>query len=163
VTVEWFTAYRTVILEGCDGVGKTTLAKTLAADHGYTALHNGRTSDEVDMSVLYLGLLETPGRLVLDRCFLSELVYEPLYRNSSRLTWNDALDLVAAVVARDGVFVHLAASVATIRGRLHVRDGVAPSVRDIEALCTAYEQLFTDLAAYAPVMRVDISGTGRAS
>ncbi|MGW1974115.1 hypothetical protein [Streptomyces sp. NPDC001889] len=33
------TGRRTLVVEGCDGVGKTTLATRLAQDHGFTVIH----------------------------------------------------------------------------------------------------------------------------
>ncbi|MGH3839214.1 MAG: hypothetical protein ACRDSF_26480, partial [Pseudonocardiaceae bacterium] len=101
-----------------DGVGKSTLAQQLASGHGFTIVHSGRTPDGVDLSKRYRQILSQPGRLVLDRSFVSELVYGPLHHGGSRLTDADACDLAALVARRDGVLVHLTASASTIRARL---------------------------------------------
>ncbi|MGH3881894.1 MAG: hypothetical protein ACRDRY_15820 [Pseudonocardiaceae bacterium] len=149
-------AHRTVVLEGCDGVGKSTLAQQLASDHGFTIVHSGRTPDGVDLSKRYRQILSQPGRLVLDRSFVSELVYGPLHHGGSRLTDADACDLAALVARRDGVLVHLTASASTIRARLLVRDGpAAASHADVELLIRAYERVVTTFAAYLPVIRLD--------
>src|SRR5207253_5511282 len=68
------------------------------------------------------------GPLALDRCFLSELVYGPLYRSRSRITWDDVLDLTQTVVAHLGVFVHLTATAETTIERLAARDGTTPKI-----------------------------------
>ncbi len=148
--------HRTVVLEGCDGVGKSTLAQRLASDHGFTIVHSGRTPDGVDLAERYQQILSQPGRLALDRSFVSELVYGPLRHGGSRLTDTDAYDLAVLVARRDGVLVHLTAAASTIRARLLLRDGpLAASLADIESVITAYERVIPTLAAYLRVVRLE--------
>lgn len=149
-------AHRTVVLEGCDGVGKTTLAQQLVCDHGFVVVHSDRTPDGVDLAERYRQILARPGRLALDRSFVSELVYGPLLHGGSRLTDSHACDLAALVARRDGVLAHLTAPASVIRARLLVRDGpAAASPADIELLITAYERVVTTLAPYLPVVQLD--------
>ncbi len=98
-------AYQVIVLEGCDGVGKTTLAEALAAQHGYTVIHSGRTPDGTDLADHYGTILALPGRLVLDRSFISELVYGPLDRGRSRLSLPAAVTLTRRVAKRSGVLI----------------------------------------------------------
>lgn len=150
-------AHRTVVLEGCDGVGKSTLAQRLAFDFGFTIVHSARTPDGVDLAERYQQILSRPGRLVLDRSFVSELIYGPLHHQGSRLIDADACDLAALVARRDGVLVHLTAPAPVIRARLLARDGpAAASLADIESLITAYERVVTTLAPHLPIVRLDI-------
>ncbi|MFE2037297.1 hypothetical protein ACFXBB_29410 [Streptomyces scopuliridis] len=146
---------RTLVIEGCDGVGKSTLAVRLADRFGFTVVHSPRTPDHLDLASRYRLVLDEPGRLLLDRCFLSEMVYGPLYRGRSRLSWGQALDLAEAVVNRDGLFLHLTASPTVIRQRLEQRDGEAADLDEISALVTAYKRIFETLATYCPVQVVD--------
>ncbi|MET7852309.1 hypothetical protein [Streptomyces avermitilis] len=162
LTIEEIAGHRTVVIEGGDGVGKSTLAKLLVARHGFISVHSPRTPDHQDLVSRYRELLARPGRLVLDRSFLSELVYGPLYRGHSRLAWSQVLDLAELVTERDGVFLHLIASAATVRHRLKMRDGQAPSPEEITALADAYQRAFLSLASHAPVLTYDIaSNAGR--
>ncbi|MGW1146947.1 hypothetical protein ACWD6I_18235 [Streptomyces sp. NPDC002454] len=151
---------RTLVIEGCDGVGKTTLATFLAQDHGFTVVHSPRTPDHRDLASRYRELLDRPGRLVLDRCFLSELVYGPLLRGRSRITWAQAIDLTEAVVARDGAFLHLTAPPQVIQQRLAQRDGESANLSEITALVTSYHRVFDALATYCPVETIDTTNTG---
>lgn len=153
--VEAAAAHRTVALEGCDGTGKTTLAAYLTRTHGFTAVHSIRTPDHLDLAGRYRDLLRQPGRLVLDRCFVSELVYGPLRRGRSRLTWPQAFDLAEAVAARDGIFLHLTAPPAVIHARLTRRDGTAEDLSELTEIVNVYRRAFETICSYAPVITID--------
>ncbi|MGW7786093.1 hypothetical protein [Streptomyces tricolor] len=162
MTLEEIAGHRTIVAEGADGVGKSTLARRFVSQYGFTAVHSPRTPDHEDLISRYRDLLARPGRLVLDRSFLSELVYGPLYRGRSRLTWSQALDLARLVTARDGVFLHLTAPAATVHQRLKARDGQAPAVQQITALADAYQRAFDTLTCHVPVLTYDTaSNTNR--
>jgi broad-specificity NMP kinase len=149
-------AHKTVVLEGCDGVGKTTLAQQLALDFGFTIVHSARTPDGVDLIERYQQILARPERLVLDRSFVSELVYGPLHHGGSRLTHTAAIELATLVAHRDGVLAHLTAPASVIQARLLRRDGPgAAYLTEVEFLTTAYESVITLLTPHIPVVRID--------
>jgi thymidylate kinase len=147
--------HRTLVLEGCDGVGKTTLAQRLPTHHDFTVVHSPRTPDHLDLASRYRSILAQEGHLLFDRCFLSELVYGPLHRGRSRITWAEAIDLAETVIMRDGLLVHLTASPAVVHQRLLARDEESLPLDDIAALITAYRRVFDTLADYAPVLTID--------
>lgn len=151
----WARTYETILLEGCDGAGKTTLAVALATGHGYQMVHATRTPEGIDLAERYAGILVWPGRLVLDRSFVSELVYGPLVHGRSRLTFTEAADLTRTVAARGGVLVHVTATPEVIQARLEERDGSAPSLDHLRALIDRYAAVFAELADLAPIMTVD--------
>lgn len=147
--------YEVVVLEGCDGTGKTTLATTLATQHGYAVVHSGRTPDDVDLLARYRSILAIPGKIALDRSFISELVYGPLQHGRSRLTESGAAQLALLVAARGGVLVHLTGRPETIVARLRARDGSAPPLECICALIDAYHAVFAALAGTVPIITGD--------
>jgi thymidylate kinase len=151
--------YEVIVLEGCDGTGKTTLAHILATRHGYAVVHSGRTPDDVDLVARYRSILAIPGKIALDRSFISELVHGPLQYGRSRLTAANAAELALLVAARGGVLVHLTGSPEAIAARLRARDGSAPPLERICALTDAYRNVFTALAGTAPIITVDITAT----
>ena len=148
-------AYQVIVLEGCDGVGKTTLAEALAALHGFTIVHSGRTPDGTNLVGRYETVLARPGRLVLDRSFISELVYGPLDRGRSRLALPAAISLTRRVAERSGVLVHLTSHPEIIATRLNARQEPAPSAARIRALISAYHRAFVILHGIAPIVTVD--------
>jgi thymidylate kinase len=153
----WVARHEVIVLEGCDGAGKTTVADALVSVYGYTSIHCGRTPDDTDLVGRYREILARSGRLVLDRSFLSELVYGPLYHGRSRLSITDATNLALAVAERDGVLVHLTGQPEKIATRLQSRDGWSPSLSEIRELLDSYANIFAALAGVAPIITTDPS------
>ena len=75
-----------LILEGPDGGGKTTLAKSM---HGAVYHHEGLPPDSVNLTDYYLGLVAAARSrgepCVFDRLAMSEIVYGPVLRGASRI------------------------------------------------------------------------------
>jgi thymidylate kinase len=149
--------HHTLVLEGCDGVGKSTLAAHLATHSGFTVVHSPRTPDHLDLASRYRSLLQEPGRILFDRCFLSELVYGPLHRGRSRISFSQAIDLCESVIARSGQLIHLTAPPALVHQRLLTRDGGATPLEDTAALISAYHRVFDTLADYLPILTLDVT------
>jgi len=149
------TRYEVIAVEGCDGTGKTTLASTLAAEHGYAAIYSARAPDGVDLPGHYRAILTRPGKLALDRSFVSELVYGTVRDGRSRLSGDDAAELAFGLADRGGVLVHLTGDPGVIAGRLRARDGYAPALERIAALLQAYRAVIGALAEAVPVLEID--------
>ena len=147
--------YEIVVLEGCDGSGKTTIARALAELHGYAVVHSDRPPDAIDLAQRYRSVLARPGKLALDRSFISELVYGPFKYGQSRLSAPDAAELAFRVADSGGVLVHLTGSPDVIAARLRARDGYAPPLDRIGALVEAYRKVFDALAGAAPTISAD--------
>lgn len=149
-------AFRLVAVDGCDGTGKTSLATLLATRHGFTVVHSPRTPDHLDLTDRYRDLIDGAGRVVMDRCFVSELVYGPIRRGRTRLSLAEAVDLAEAVTQRGGVLVHLTAPPHVVRRRLIDRDGPPPTpMAEISHLLDAYQQIFAAVAVHVPVITID--------
>lgn len=152
-------AYPVIVLDGCDGTGKTTVAEALREQFGYAVTHSGRTPDGIDLTDRYRQLLAMPGRIVLDRSFISELVYGPLLHGHSRITQQAAVGLAQDVARRGGTLVHLTGAPEAIAARLRARDGAAPPVDRIRAITDAFHAAFGLLAETAPVITADTTAT----
>jgi thymidylate kinase len=152
-------AYPVIVLDGCDGTGKTTLAAALREHLGYTVTHSGRTPDGIDLADRYSQLLAMPGRIVLDRSFISELVYGPLLHGRSRITQQAAVSLAQDVAQRGGAIMHLTGAPESIAARLRSRDGTAPPVDRIRAIIDGFHAAFALLAEVAPVITADTTAS----
>lgn len=154
---DWADGHDLIVLDGCDGAGKTTLAAALANRHGHCIVHATLSPAGTDLLAKYHAILARPGPLVLDRSFVSELVHGPLDRGYSRLTFEHAAQLATATAQHGGILVHLTAQPGQIAARLLARDGHAPALPRISALVAAYIDVFTRLAGHAPVITIDTS------
>jgi thymidylate kinase len=153
--LDWAGSYDTIVFEGCDGTGKTTLAEATAQNINASLIHSTLTPPGTDLVTTYHCLLEPAGRLVFDRCFLSELVYGPLYRGHTRLTYQHMATLVRHVVARNGIFVHVTAPANVIRQRLVARgERHLPDLDEIELVCDRYDELFRAVRTMAKVLLI---------
>jgi len=153
----WAERHDLIVIDGYDGTGKTTIARRLAADHGYRIWHASLTPEGTDLFARYHAMITRSRRQALDRSFISELVYGPLERGRSRLTMDQAARLAVAVAERGGILVHLTCEPVQIAFRLLARDGSAPAPSRIRAFTAAYAQVFTVLADHAPVTHIDTS------
>ena len=67
-----------ILLEGCDGGGKTTLAKFLANKFGLRRIKNGAPEPGEDLVQAYLK--QVAPDTIIDRAWPSELIYAPLLK-----------------------------------------------------------------------------------
>ncbi|MEG1142290.1 MAG: hypothetical protein RSB77_04930 [Bacilli bacterium] len=83
-----------VIIEGIDGVGKTTLVDYFV-QNGMTKFHFDYDSKNMDLLTKYMNILKfETQQLILDRSFISEMVYGPVIRGKCKLTIEDYKDLL---------------------------------------------------------------------
>ncbi len=61
----WAAHHPVMVLESCDGTGKTTLATILATGYGYRLSHANRSPDDVDLAAHHAGSPPIPARVVV--------------------------------------------------------------------------------------------------
>lgn len=78
-----------ILLEGCDGSGKTFLANWLHDTYGYQIIKTGPPVPGIDVTVSYLRALraaiKVPSRTVFDRLHIGEAIYGPILRGEDRM------------------------------------------------------------------------------
>lgn len=115
-----------IMLDGVDGAGKSTFAMELcdAWNGPTTVLHRGQfvgnPMDEYENSLL--DYRSDEGRLlILDRWFLSEIVYGTIMRGSSKLSKLDVVHIMKVLASRGAVNVIMTASSEVLTARLEAR------------------------------------------
>ena len=78
---------KNIVVEGCDGTGKTTLCKKLAERYGWDVVHV--TSKDPNDFDFYKQTLRK-ANVVYDRHFLGELIYPRVYNRKGNLSLYDA-------------------------------------------------------------------------
>ncbi|MES4905525.1 MULTISPECIES: hypothetical protein [unclassified Streptomyces] len=147
--------HRVLIVEGCAGAARAGLLTWLVRRHGFAVERTPTELPALDPVRPYRELLRLAGPLAVDSGFVGELVYGPLRRGHSRVTWIEAFDFAEAVAERGGAFVHVAAAPAAFP-QLSAKRGAraAAATAETEAAAAAYERAFTTLAQHAPVCTV---------
>jgi thymidylate kinase len=161
--IEALTVHEVIVLEGCDGTGKTNLAEALRDQRCYTVTHSGRAREGTDLAARYRQILAAPGRMVLDRSFISELVYGPLFHGRSRITLPAAISLATLVAERGGALVHLTGDPEVIATRLMSRDGNAPPPNRLRDIIDAYHTAFRLLDGTATIITIDATSSSPAT
>jgi hypothetical protein len=140
-----------VLLEGCDKSGKSTIAERIKAcwetRYGRAEIiHKGPIPPNKDPMQEYWSELPRPEiheLYILDRWHVGELVYGPIYRGKSKITFGDALRIQAAMERRGLVAIHMTADPAVIRQRF-IEDGEDfAKLEDIPRILDGFNQAVT--------------------
>jgi hypothetical protein len=145
---ETVAAYRTLVVEGHEGVRRTRLFTELAL-LGFPLQRPPGGLHHVDPTRPYRDLLAAPGSFVIDGGIIGELVYGPLRHGRSRVTWIQALDFAEAIAEREGAMLHLTGGE---YGGEQSDDG-----SETAAAALAYTRVFRTLAQHVPVVSVNVT------
>lgn len=139
-----------ILVEGCDGVGKTTFVEqlVLALQHRgdeVATIHRGPLRRHPLLE--YEGDLDdyAPGAgrsIVCDRWHLGEMVYGPLWRGGSKITPAMWRHIEMYLNSRGAVLVLLTHSVATIQERLISRGERLLDLRDVPVVMRSYLDVY---------------------
>lgn len=109
-----------IIIEGCDGTGKTTLAKILANEYGLDYCHC-TASDPGDYS-FYLNTARKDNT-VWDRHTIGELIYPEIFDRPPQISIEDARLALAYAREQGAKIFVLTTDMDVIRDRLNKRGG----------------------------------------
>lgn len=133
-----------VILEGCDGTGKTTLAKILSNEYGLDICHCTQ-HDAADYDFYRQTLRKE--NVVWDRHTLGELIYPTVFRRAQQTSIEGAKQIMD-IAKKEGVKVFvLTADIETIKKRLIKRGSedsrIMESCEKIDLLFRKYAKEFS--------------------
>lgn len=124
-----------LIIEGIDGVGKTTLVEYLQS-YGMKKYHFDYDSKNMDLLSKYMRVLSAEDdELVLDRSFVSEMVYGPVMRNLCKLSFDDYTKLLIAYKNAGAKIIYLTAPKEVLLKRRN------DDKSDYEVITNHYEEL----------------------
>ena len=136
-----------IIIEGPDGSGKTTLANTLSKQTGYPVIHRSQPKTEEEKAEMLQGYIDTikAGRnAIFDRCWYSEMVYGPVMRDASVITYPAMYELERMLAKRGALIIHCKDDPdilwhrATRRGEDYIKDyGIHVDI------CKSFDALFS--------------------
>lgn len=148
-----------VIVEGADGVGKTTFVQHLVQLTGATSLHRGVPEKEpwAEYTDDLLGYRPREdaehgvNHIVCDRWHWGELIYGPLYRGESKLGWDGFQALNEWLNRRGAIIVYLDHDHDAILRRWSKRGEDYLKPKDLAHVLEAYENIA--VKSTVPVLR----------
>lgn len=108
----------TIVIEGCDGTGKTTIANILAKRYGCDVVHM-TGDDPKDYEFYYHSLRKT--NVIYDRNVIGELVYPYVFGRNAALSYENAESLVKKAKIMSVKFFVLTADEDIIKNRIAAR------------------------------------------
>lgn len=131
------------IFEGCDGVGKTTLINEIHKKTGFKVMH-GSSFEIAELGIdgmyEYMMKLYTSKEVILmDRSFISNLVYAPLFEKTS-LNYIQVTDIIDTLRSKCFI-IHLNDSPSKIKDRLEYRGDDKINMDDIDNIMVNYEKV----------------------
>lgn len=146
---------RLVIIEGVDGVGKTTMANYYSS-FGYKRRHFEHNRDVINLKDFYkLALSQIASPVVLDRSFISEYAYGNAIRKNSRINLNDINEILQTTKELNPLFIYVTCDKTQLITRDLDKSDLDIINSNYNELTFFYEKVFTNLSSQFPVLKVD--------
>ena len=124
-----------LVLEGIDGVGKTTLANLLSKTYNAGIIHGTRETPNNWVWFNELMDLAKDHNIIMDRSFWGQFVYQD--PEERKLTWEQLHELEHRLEQEGGKIIYVTATTEDIQSRLGARAEVLS--RPLEVLKERYE------------------------
>ena len=145
-----------IILEGPDGSGKSTLAEQLHRQTGYQLLHRTQPKNEEDKKRMmdeYIQVMKAGKNVIMDRAWYSEMVYGPVMRDTSVITFPQMYELERLAAKNGAIVIYCTAPEATLWKRCMRRGEDYITNRDtFHAICTGFRELMNGVPHMIPVV-----------
>lgn len=144
-----------IILEGPDGSGKTTLANKIKDQTGFMLLHRSHQTDSNADSLFdeYVQVIKAGKNCIMDRGWYSEMVYGPVMRGASAITYPQMYELERLLARNGALIIHCTAPEATLWKRCLKRGEDYVTKKDaFHEICNGFDVLMNDVPHYVPVL-----------
>lgn len=136
-----------LLIDGPDGSGKSYLAKHLAEQTGYKLVHMSypKTEEEKQtMAADYMRELSKGKNLIFDRCWYSELVYGPIMRGGSAISYPAMYSLEKAAAKSGALIIYCTGDKEQLWKRCNKRGEDYIVEYDIFVrICAAYDEVMS--------------------
>ena len=151
-----------IILEGPDGAGKTTLANKLRQQTGFMILHRSQPKTEEDkrrMMDEYVQVLKSGKSCILDRCCYSEMVYGPVMRDDSVISYPQMYVLEQILAKHGGLVIHCTGSLQDLWKRCTTRgEDYIVDKETFTKIYNGYNVLMSQVPHLIPVVTYEYKG-----
>lgn len=145
-----------IIIEGPDGSGKSTLAEQLHRQTGYQVLHRTQPKTEEDKQRMmdeYIQVMKAGKNVIMDRSWYSEMVYGPVMRDASVITYPQMYELEKLAAKYGAIIIHCTAPESTLWKRcLRRGEDYITNRETFHQICTGFDQLMHGVPHIIPVV-----------
>lgn len=146
------------IVEGADAVGKTTLINELSGRTGFKVVKGSDFSiAEKGVTHMFLYMLEqllSEEVLIVDRSFISNLVYAPLY--DKNMLNKEQVDALIRVINDRSLTVYLKGDLEICTNRIMTRGDDYVKASELEGILSAYDKVISDVRVKLPLIEYSI-------
>lgn len=147
-----------IIIEGPDGSGKTSLANQLSRQTGYPIIHRSSPKTEEEkkqMLAEYLLTIKSNKNVIFDRCWYSEMVYGPVMRDDSVISFPGMYELERMLAKTGAIVIYCTGPEPALWMRCTKRGEDYITCRDdFKEIHARYEELMS-VPHYIPVVRYE--------
>lgn len=147
-----------IIIEGPDGSGKTTLAEKLHKQTKYPIVHMSQPKTDEEKKLMlgeYLQTVRNGKNMIFDRCWYSEMVYGPIMRGSSAISYPDMYMLEEQLAKAGAIIVYATGPKAALWQRCQKRGEDYVTARsDFNAICENFDKIMS-IPHHIPVVRYE--------
>lgn len=147
-----------IIIEGADGSGKTTLANTLAKQTGFEVVHRTQPKTEEEkarMFEMYVDTIKSGTNVIFDRCWYSEMVYGPIMRDASVISYPVMYKLERMLAKHGALIIYCTDAPETLWYRCTSRgEDYITDYRTFVSICESFDELMS-VPHLIPVVKYD--------
>lgn len=146
-----------IIVEGCDGCGKTTLVNHIKDKLKYDIVHsNSETKNDFNY---HKNLIDSNKNLIFDRFNLGEIVYPEIYKRKPKMTLEEQDDLMKYIEDKECMYIiFYSSNFETLRERLFKRGDTEQVLENAEKINLVFKLLAEQwMLKYKNVFVIDIS------
>ena len=145
-----------IIIEGPDGAGKTTLANKIKDQTGYLLMHRSQPKTEEDKKRMmdeYMQVIKSGKNCVFDRSWYSEMVYGPVMRDASVITYPQMYELERMLARNGALIIHCTGpEIALWKRCLKRGEDYITDRETFSKIYTGFDELMHDVPHIVPVL-----------
>lgn len=141
-----------IILEGPDGIGKSTLADYISKKYDHYIIHS---TSQTENTLEYHNKLLSGNNVILDRANLGEIVYPIIYNREPKMSW---IEQMTFMLTFKGIYIIFYASdFNDLKERLHNRGDTEEILKNARLINNLYKLLADMFRNFSNVYIIDIS------